>query len=956
MNEEVVGEITLEENVTEFNIDDNINTLSEINFTVPSIIQKPNGEEKENPLYTKIDGFMLMSVDDKQMFEIRNPEETLDPHNNIAVKRFTAYSREYQFRDKIVDSFVGEARQLYDNSNRKDDNGVPYGFFNYVEEKTSWRVVYISPDAKTRYRGVNISNSNLLESFKRIEETFDVVITFNTMDKEISILDVEQLGMDSDLTLSSQYLVEEVRTNTNLDGVVTRLYGYGEDGISIQSVNMSGQPFVEDISFFMNEKYMTEELIIYIQKFNKYRETKEGEWGELLNQTLDKDEELVKTLDEIKREEQILRLLNHHFDTLIMEEIAKSENSKIETDPSHYVGDKPIERLTLSETTTEQENVANKIKSLRSRLESLQDEYKNIREQSIALQEQIKFDYFLKEVKKIDDDLYKGLLTELNDNFVKEDIMENNHYTRETILTLKEDMERELSRMCTPTIEFSIDVKDFLSERSTKHWKGKLNLGDVFRLDMTEFDKYSSLLDTYLLELRLIGYTHDPIKKTLNLKFANRYNINTKEMFLTDILMDSRNAASKVNMNEMRWLKGEEVDTEFRKWIQSELDLSKQSIITSDNQKPILDDRGLWLYKQMPDGTISDEQVRAINNVLAITKDNWKTIEVALTPSGVMANQVVGDLILGNDLRILSDSGVVQIMDNLIKITDDRGNLRVALGKYRDDDFKYRYGLQLKDVTGNKTILDDRGIYQVWQDSLADNVDENFPLTMYIYVPAETSTIYKSKLYLRTSYYRGYTRAADHAGGMRQTSSGSFVDGYYGSARTENLSWSSNAQLTTSTLLYPISNPYATDRSKGAHDHGVNPGERVRITGWGGEVQGRSWHASGGHDHIISTRGFEHTHTIDYSASANHLHDVYIDSHTHDIIYGINESRISSRNCNILVNGSYVAVNRYIGSSIELDITQHLKSGMFNEVRIEARGLLRVHATVSVEALVQYSY
>ena len=60
----------------------------------------------------------------------------------------------------------------------------------------------------------------------------------------------------------------------------------------------------------------------------------------------------------------------------------------------------------------------------------MQDEYKNIREQSTALQEQIKFDYFLKEVEKIDDELYKGLLTELNDNFVKEDIMENNHYTR----------------------------------------------------------------------------------------------------------------------------------------------------------------------------------------------------------------------------------------------------------------------------------------------------------------------------------------------------------------------------------------------------------------------------------------------------------------------------------------------------------------------------------------------
>ena len=85
------------------------------------------------------------------------------------------------------------------------------------------------------------------------------------------------------------------------------------------------------------------------------------------------------------------------------------------------------------------------------------------------------------------------------------------------------------------------------------------------------------------------------------------------------ILAQSRQT-NKVNFNEMRWSKGA-TETEFTNWLNSEL-ICPNKIITADGQNPYLMTEGCGCIKENPDGTISNEQIRAINNVIAITKDS----------------------------------------------------------------------------------------------------------------------------------------------------------------------------------------------------------------------------------------------------------------------------------------------------------------------------------------------
>lgn len=327
---------------------------------------------------------------------------------------------------------------------------------------------------------------------------------------------------------------------------------------------------------------------------------------------------------------------------------------------------------------------------------------------------------------------------------------------------------------------------------------------------------------------------------------------------------------------------------------------------------------------------------------------SWKWGTMA-TGKGVVAESIVGTLgefakVNATQINVNSDfyesdlGKKVVIQDHLynnVKITPEKGiqvldnqsRERLQLGNWAPG----RYGLNLKDASGNQTILDDQGILQSWQDGRCDNADSSNPLKLHIFIPNETSRIYKAALRIYTEGFRAYSKGTASGGGRPQTTSGG-QGGY----------------STTGAGGYDTR---YTEQYKNV-DGGM---ERVYTKTRDGEDYNR-WidiYLVKSHEHYFRVN--DHIHRVDINS---HTHYVDLPDHFHDIVFGIYQEYAGNVRMEVYINGndrtSAVSGNSYIyGRNDELNLTRYLATG-WNEIEIKTNQRCRIDATIFIQALLNY--
>ncbi len=105
--------------------------------------------------------------------------------------------------------------------------------------------------------------------------------------------------------------------------------------------------------------------------------------------------------------------------------------------------------------------------------------------------------------------------------------------------------------------------------------------------------------------------------------------------------------------------------TEVHNFIQSALDVSKNAVLSSQNQAISWDESGLklrkWKNDQNHEEGYEDDQLALINNNIVFTDDGFKTVKMAIGRFedetrgpcfGIVAPNIVGTLLAGENLRI----------------------------------------------------------------------------------------------------------------------------------------------------------------------------------------------------------------------------------------------------------------------------------------------------------------
>lgn len=598
LNEEPLCEL---HNIEDLEIKPYFSNIDEISFRVPFHRTENDGTQIKNELYDLVDGSMMVLVNEMKYFILTKPEVKTNEQTGEIYKSILGFSREYEFGQKILSGYEGVSRKLYDYSNSVDENGLEIGFLNYIEAHTSWKIGYINANLLLKFRYLSFPKSTFLQAMAEVQKTFECVFQYNTINKTIDAYEISQLGHDRGLYISNGNFINNLTQTINHDEIKTRLYLYGKDNISIQSISITGQPYIENFDFFKNTKYMTQDLIDTLNTYDDYIDTKEGEYNGYLSQLETHNNTLSTKEIELRSLQTELAVIQSNLDIAI----ADNQSTAIL---------KNQETTKIGEISTKQ----NEINTVKSQINTV---HTNIN----TLKSQInKSNHFTEEQLK-----------EL-DVFIREDEYSDSNYTEDNLEELLESGKKVLKKISYPTLQFNVDVDDFLSLVEAQHIWDKFILGDLINLEHEELN--------FDIQVRLVGYTHNPDSNKLNLIFSNRESVDDANIYLKDLLESITTTSSTVDFSRFKWDKGEDAQYTISKYVSSALDLTKQSLLKAEGQIPLADKRGIWITKENPDGSIDQKQMRIVNNVLAITNDDWNTVSTAITGDGIVAETIIGKL------------------------------------------------------------------------------------------------------------------------------------------------------------------------------------------------------------------------------------------------------------------------------------------------------------------------
>lgn len=202
------------------------------------------------------------------------------------------------------------------------------------------------------------------------------------------------------------------------------------------------------------------------------------------------------------------------------------------------------------------------------------------------------------------------------------------------------------------------------------------------------------IVDEKVYKLRLISFeiNYDDLD-TIPVEFSDVIT-GTTISDIESVLNQSQSISTSYNSVKRQATQGEESNQTLKNWVEKGLDTSITKIVNNaDNQDIVYDKNGILLRKYDDfTGKYSDEQTKLINSSIVMTTDNWKTSKVGIgkftyyDPKdgqmkegyGIIANQLVGGLLLSEEIGIYNKTGSMTFDDkNGLKISNKTNTVTI---------------------------------------------------------------------------------------------------------------------------------------------------------------------------------------------------------------------------------------------------------------------------------------
>lgn len=652
-----------------------LGNINELSFSIPHYIEDDNTNEYvRNPHIESVREKMLIKVTLStytEWFVIDSIEEDGDDSDTFNV---TAFSLGYELRGKRISGFTTESMNATEIASE-------------LLSETVWTIKEIDPMFDGMFRSFESGDdSNVLEAIIQWSETFGGLIVWHSDERQISLLNMAENGKYKGLSIDYGRYLRSIKRTRTTDDMPTRLYVYGSEDLGIASANPTGMPYLEDFSHYMypfqrdedknvieKSHFMSDDLCHALLDHQLLVGNNAPMIAEISGQVAEKTTTLTMSqmaLDELELElETILALLDMAQateDTALIAQRKDERNAK-----ESEVQAKMLEVQVLKTDLFE----------LEGQLETLQKDISN----------QANFtDELLYELN-----LYIHSATWRDDRYI--DVQE-----------LYEDGLKHFNKIRQPKVVIEVTMDNLMNIVEEQYYWDKLVLGDLIKV------KYPQMNIEYMAKIIEINY--DLEAGEANLIIANTQDLlNDTEKF-TQLLYGSQSASTLVQNNKYKWDKVNAIEKEVSNLISSAWDANKNKIIAGVNNSIEIGNRGMIVRNP----SFPDEILIVQSGIIALSKDGGETWKSAMTPDGIIAERLVGQVIAGEELMITNSSGSFTLDQNGAVFNVDSFEIRSSGGggnlidrwqqhsdfidEYRDDNLITAYEKKMLNIKWNDIL------------------------------------------------------------------------------------------------------------------------------------------------------------------------------------------------------------------------------------------------------------
>jgi len=244
-------------------------------------------------------------------------------------------------------------------------------------------------------------------------------------------------------------------------------------------------------------------------------------------------------------------------------------------------------------------------------------------------------------------------------------------------LQLKEVGEQQIKRVSQPTFTFNINSLDFLKIKEFQKFAEQLELGKTICVEKSE----NLLYQPAITEITFNLFNADEFSMT----FSNSAKLNGNEFTFADLVAESSSVSKSVSSNWQDLLSYSKEKENLNSIITDPLNRAlRAGMGGAINQEFIIDNTGILgrKYSDNDHTSFLNEQIRIINNTILFTDDNWNSVKTALgkiyytnegeekSAYGLVAETIIGNLIMGDALKVKNNDSTILIDQDGISIKD----------------------------------------------------------------------------------------------------------------------------------------------------------------------------------------------------------------------------------------------------------------------------------------------
>lgn len=314
-----------------------------------------------------------------------------------------------------------------------------------------------------------------------------------------------------------------------------------------------------------------------------------------------------------------------------------------------------------------------------------------------------------------------------NENYISDGL--NNSELFENAQKFLSAAQNEINKASTLQHSISTTLKNLLIMKEFQPLVRHFKTGNWIRIQV----------DDEIYKLRLLSYKidYDSLDK-ISVEFSDVVKVSNVINDIESILSKSKSMAKSYSSVKRQAEQGKQGKDSIDNWIQKGIDTAITKIVNGENEEIVNDKHGLLFRKYNPDdGTYSPKQAKILSSIFAFTNDNWKTCKAALgefeyynpktqqmeTDYGVIANKIIGSIILSEELGIYNKSGNMTFDENGLNITNGTNSFSVnpnnpillTIRKGNVPVFTITDDGELSftgEVTANKLTLGTNGLYE----------------------------------------------------------------------------------------------------------------------------------------------------------------------------------------------------------------------------------------------------